>query len=172
MDADPHKPLRDDVRLLGELLGETLRNTPANGCSARSSTCAPWRSALGPAMTRISSARRRAWADAGRGRDARSPARSPLSASRQHRRAASSGPPPPCLPARSRRAASSGRRVTRRFARLLAAGIVADRLHEAVCTLQIELVLTAHPTEVARRTLVADVQPDRAPRSHSVIGQT
>ena len=25
MDADPHKPLRDDVRLLGELLGETVK---------------------------------------------------------------------------------------------------------------------------------------------------
>ena len=40
------------------------------------------------------------------------------------------------------------------FRRLLAAGITADRLHEAVCALQIELVLTAHPTEVARRRLV------------------
>ena len=40
------------------------------------------------------------------------------------------------------------------FARLLAAGITPDRLHEAVCALQIELVLTAHPTEVARRRIV------------------
>ena len=40
------------------------------------------------------------------------------------------------------------------FCRLIAGGITPDRLHEAVCALQIELVLTAHPTEVARRTLV------------------
>ena len=40
------------------------------------------------------------------------------------------------------------------FRRLLAAGITADRLYEAVCGLRIELVLTAHPTEVARRRLV------------------
>ena len=40
------------------------------------------------------------------------------------------------------------------FARLLAAGVSPERLHEAVCALQIELVLTAHPTEVARRRIV------------------
>src|SRR5688572_13527811 len=40
------------------------------------------------------------------------------------------------------------------FARLLATGIAPERLHEAVCALQIELVLTAHPTEVARRRIV------------------
>src|SRR6186997_4120 len=40
------------------------------------------------------------------------------------------------------------------FARLRAAGIPADRLYEAVASLRIELVLTAHPTEVMRRTLL------------------
>ena len=40
------------------------------------------------------------------------------------------------------------------FTRLLAAGIEPDRLYESVCALQIELVLTAHPTEVARRRIV------------------
>lgn len=38
--------------------------------------------------------------------------------------------------------------------RLVAAGVSPERLHDAVCRLHIELVLTAHPTEVARRTLV------------------
>ena len=40
------------------------------------------------------------------------------------------------------------------FERLLAAGISADDLYDAVTSLRIELVLTAHPTEVSRRTLV------------------
>jgi phosphoenolpyruvate carboxylase len=40
------------------------------------------------------------------------------------------------------------------FARLLDEGLTPERLYEAVCALRIELVLTAHPTEVARRTLV------------------
>jgi len=40
------------------------------------------------------------------------------------------------------------------FARLLAGGISADHLYDAVTSLRIELVLTAHPTEVSRRTLV------------------
>ncbi len=40
------------------------------------------------------------------------------------------------------------------FARLVARGVSPTALHEAVCALQIELVLTAHPTEVSRRTLI------------------
>src|SRR4029079_15226932 len=40
------------------------------------------------------------------------------------------------------------------FERLIAGGLTPDQLHAAVCTLRIELELTAHPTEVSRRTLV------------------
>ena len=44
--------------------------------------------------------------------------------------------------------------VEETFARLVAGGVAPERLHEAVSTLHIELVLTAHPTEVSRRTLI------------------
>jgi phosphoenolpyruvate carboxylase len=37
--------------------------------------------------------------------------------------------------------------------RLVAAGVAPDELHRAVCALGIELVFTAHPTEIMRRTL-------------------
>jgi phosphoenolpyruvate carboxylase len=40
------------------------------------------------------------------------------------------------------------------FGRLVAAGLQPDRLHDAVSRLRIELVFTAHPTEVTRRTLM------------------
>ena len=40
------------------------------------------------------------------------------------------------------------------FGRLVAGGVAPAALHEAVCALEIELVLTAHPTEVSRRTLI------------------
>ncbi len=40
------------------------------------------------------------------------------------------------------------------FGRLRASGISAEQLFEAVTSLRIELVLTAHPTEVMRRTLL------------------
>ncbi len=40
------------------------------------------------------------------------------------------------------------------FARLLASGVTPEALHETICRQQIEWVLTAHPTEVVRRTLL------------------
>ena len=40
------------------------------------------------------------------------------------------------------------------FNRLLAAGVTPETLHETICRQQIECVLTAHPTEVIRRTLL------------------
>ena len=48
----------------------------------------------------------------------------------------------------------SAARATRRSPRLVAGGVTPDALHDAVCALRIELVLTAHPTEVSRRTLI------------------
>lgn len=38
--------------------------------------------------------------------------------------------------------------------RLLAAGVAPDAIHAALCAQQIELVLTAHPTQVQRRTMM------------------
>jgi len=40
------------------------------------------------------------------------------------------------------------------FPRLIAGGVSADALYEAASRLDIELVLTAHPTEITRRTLI------------------
>ena len=40
------------------------------------------------------------------------------------------------------------------FGRLIKAGISPDRLYDAVSRLRVELVFTAHPTEVTRRTLM------------------
>ncbi len=38
--------------------------------------------------------------------------------------------------------------------RLLEAGVPAEEIHQAICEQQIELVLTAHPTQVQRRTMM------------------
>ncbi len=40
------------------------------------------------------------------------------------------------------------------FGRLIASGIPPERLHSIICKLNIELVLTGHPTEITRRTLL------------------
>jgi phosphoenolpyruvate carboxylase len=151
---DPHKPLRDDVRLLGELLGDTLRGLEGDE--------------LFETVERVRALAKRGRAGSTRDFEdlatelARLPVHSALVVSRafahflnlaniaeQHhriRRRRAYRQRPDAAPQRG-----SCEDV---FARLVASGVTAERLHDAVCALRIELVLTAHPTEVARRTLV------------------
>src|SRR5690606_17970095 len=49
---------------------------------------------------------------------------------------------------------SAARNLTGSFSALLQEGITADAIVAAVNQLSIELVLTAHPTEIMRRTLI------------------
>ena len=58
------------------------------------------------------------------------------------------------LPARSGAPAAARLDAKRRCRGCSSSGVVADALHDAVCSLRIELVLTAHPTEIMRRTLL------------------
>jgi len=154
METDPHKPLRQNVRLLGELLGDTLREHEG----AR----------LLETVERVRAVAKTSRARADRDFQALATelgqlpvdAAIPLArafthflnlanVAEQHHRI------------RRRRAylRDPGSRPQRgspeeTFARLVARGVSADALHDAVCALQIELVLTAHPTEVSRRTLI------------------
>jgi phosphoenolpyruvate carboxylase len=154
METDPHKPLRQDVRLLGELLGETLREHEG----AR----------LLETVERVRAVAKTSRARADRDFQALATelgqlpvdAAIPLArafthflnlanVAEQHHRI------------RRRRAylRDPGSRPQRgspdeTLARLVRQGVSPDTLHEAVCALQIELVLTAHPTEVSRRTLI------------------
>ena len=154
MVPDPHQPLRDDVRLLGELLGDTIRRHSGD--------------ALFDTIERM-----RGLAKSGRAGeeqhfrllaeeladmshdDATVVARAfthflhLANIAEQHhrirrRRAYQQDPQAPP----QRGSCEEG------FARLLDGGLIRDQLYDAVCALRIELVLTAHPTEIARRTLV------------------
>ena len=153
MAADPHKPLRDDVRLLGELLGDTLRQ---QGGEELFQTVERFR-----ALSKAARAGRNDEFAALSSELSRMDIDRALPVARafshflylaniaeQHHRI------------RRRRdyqrTAASPQRGSceEAFARLVAGGVDPDRLHAAVCAMQIELVFTAHPTEVARRTLV------------------
>jgi phosphoenolpyruvate carboxylase len=151
---DPHKALRDDVRRLGELLGETLRRQEGQ-----------------PLFERVERVR----ALAKRARHASGDASFERLAGELH-----GMPVGAVLPiARSfahflnlANVAEQYHRVRRRRAyqrdpharpqpasieealpRLRSSGISPDDLHRAVCSLRIELVVTAHPTEIMRRSL-------------------
>jgi phosphoenolpyruvate carboxylase len=156
MSSDPHKPLRDDVRLLGELLGDTLRRAEGDAHFERVE------------RVRALAKRRRTATDAAgddfetlAGELRAMPVDAALPVARsfahflnlaniaeQHHRM------------RRRRALQrdpAGRpqqaSIEEVLPRLLAEGVSAERLHETVCRLRVELVMTAHPTEIMRRTL-------------------
>lgn len=154
MPGDPHKRLRQDVRLLGELLGDTLRTHAGDGVFERvehvralakvaragdDRDFAQLASVLGdlPVDAAIPLAR------------AFTHFLNLANVAEQHHRI------------RRRRAylQDAGAKPQRgscaeTFARLIESGVPPERLYEAVCSLRVELVLTAHPTEVSRRTLI------------------
>jgi phosphoenolpyruvate carboxylase len=150
---DPHAPLRRDVRELGALLGETLREQEGE--------------ALYDMVERVRTLSKRARAEKGsldelvellRGMsmgEALGVARAFASfltlanIAEQHHRV------------RRRRAylhEASGAlqrgSCLDSFGRIREKGVTGDALYEAMCSQQVELVLTAHPTEVVRRTLL------------------
>ena len=177
MNRDPHAALRDDVRLLGELFGETLRTFEGE--------------ALFGLVEQVRALAKRAHANedtafqelADRLRDLPMASAVPIARAfaqfltlaniaeqhhrvrrrREYARDAEHRPQPgSCADA---------------FARWRADGLSADALAGALRSLRIELVLTAHPTEIVRRTLlqayrrIGDLlavrdRPDLTPEEH------
>src|SRR4051794_1174296 len=151
---DPHERLREDVRLLGGILGDTLRHREG--------------SALFHIVERV-----RALSKSGRAGSDRD-----LDALAELLRALPVESTMPIARAFSHfltlaNIAEQHHRVRRRreylrdpgappqrgscdetFTRLLARGISPDALHAATTSLSVELVLTAHPTAITRRTLI------------------
>lgn len=152
--SDPHERLRDDVRMLGGILGETLRQRE------------------GPELYEIVE-RVRALSKSGR-----AGSHADLDAVADLLRQLPVESTVPIARAFSHfltlaNIAEQHHRVRRRrayqhdqtappqrgsceetFARLLAGGVSRDGLHQATAALRIELVLTAHPTTITRRTLI------------------
>ena len=154
MNADPHQPLRDDVRLLGELFGETLRALEGDALFALvEEVRALAKRAHGsePGVFEELAAKLGALPLASAVPIARAFAQflTLANIAEQHhrirRRRAYAGHP--LSPAQPGSCAET-------FARMRADGLSADAIADAVRSLRIELVLTAHPTELVRRTLL------------------
>ena len=153
---DPHKPLRDDVRLLGGLLGETLRRQEGQALFDRVERVR----ALAKRSRTASAADDSSFETlAGELRAMPTEAAVPIARSfahflnlaniaEQHHRM------------RRRRAYQRdphGRpqqgSIEETLPRLVAGELSPDALFDAVKALRVELVITAHPTEIMRRTL-------------------
>ncbi len=153
MPNDPHQPLRDDVRLLGSLLGETLRRIEGDALyEAVESVRALAKSARhGGAADRVTLERQLTGLPV---ETASTVARAfahfltLANIAEQHhriRRRRDYQRQPSAQPQRAS--------FDESFGRLIANGVGAVELHEAIERLEVGLVLTAHPTEIVRRTL-------------------
>src|SRR5215831_4610771 len=153
MTPDSLTPLRDDVRLLGNLLGETLRRQEgeqlfatveqvrALSKSGRAGNAADF-DELERVLRELPLAQALTVARAfahflNLANIAEQHHR--LRRRREHQRAPGSAPQQASF--------------EDSFARLLASGVTPEALHDQVRSLRVELVLTAHPTEVTRRTM-------------------
>ncbi len=152
--SDPHQPLREDVRLLGELLGqaiaehegpacvsgiERLRHLAKPGADDAPADLDSLRQALVELPAQEATVVARAFSQF-------------LAlaniAERHHRirRGRLHLQSPDAQPQRGS--------IEEALARLRASGLGPDALHELVCGIEVELVLTAHPTEVNRRAVL------------------
>src|SRR5688572_25612400 len=153
MASDPHQPLRDDVRLLGEALGRVLRHYEGDEIFNRVEQV---REAAKQARTHDSELERidsllREMPIASALTVARAFAHFLTLANiaeqhhRVHRRRDHARDPQ----GRPQRGSAA-----ETFDRLRKAGVSADTLAAAITSMRIELVFTAHPTEIIRRTLL------------------
>ncbi|HEX6996570.1 MAG TPA: phosphoenolpyruvate carboxylase [Gammaproteobacteria bacterium] len=153
MHTDPHQPLRDDVRVLGALLGDTLKALEGDALFAavEEVRALSKRAREGDRAAFAALERRLQALDVER---AVSVARAfaqfltLANIAEQHHRIRRRRDYLRDPAARPQRASFADT-----FGRLLDAGIPPGRLCEVVSALEIELVLTAHPTEIVRRTL-------------------
>ncbi|MEO7193105.1 MAG: phosphoenolpyruvate carboxylase [Vicinamibacterales bacterium] len=183
--GDPHAALRDDVRLLGELLGEVLRQQEgedlfdrvervralakeARNAGSKTGQFEALATELGAMPVEAALPVARAFAHF----------LNLANVAEQHHRT------------RRRRAYQrdpSARpqpgSVDEALPRLMAAGVTPAQLHRAAASLRIELVVTAHPTEIMRRTLqqkynrIADAlatrdRPDLTQTERALVDQT
>ena len=148
--SDPHAPLRDDVRLLGQLLGETLSEQGGSRLFETVEAVRRLSKAARTGSTSAATALRGLLADL-EVDEAREVARAfahflaLANIAEQHHRVRRR------RAWRAREAAPQRGSVADVLDRLEAQEV---DLHEAVARLDIELVFTAHPTQVARRTIL------------------
>ena len=152
MTVDPHAPLRADVRMLGEMLGEVLSRCEGDdlletvervrALSKRRRAGEADLAALGETLASLPDAHAVAVARAF------SQFLALANVAEQHHRI------------RRARAYESAHDAAPQegsfdavFASLAAGGVRREAIAEAVYALRIELVLTAHPTEISRRTV-------------------